>query len=358
MKQRQMHRRMSLPTGTETLRLRESGRQRRIARRLDDLFESWGYVPVETPLVDYFEVYRRLLTERDIRQIYRAVDRQGEILALRSDTTIFLAKQLGLYLSPDELPVRVHYHEQIVRAEEQHDISSNEYQQAGVELVGVPGSEGDGEIIILATEALRSLGVTDAAVHIGSHGVLNAIVESLSMPEEERESLRRTLPSLLQSRMFEDPLFSTIPRGQRRVLGFIGTPQEFEALIAEERDLPRPVLSALGDLQRTVRLVEPHFPEIRLDFSELGAHGYYTGIAFSVYLPHSNAAVLRGGRYDRLLVSFGIDAPSVGFSMFPRKLPAQTLALPGETGRDEAALSDRIAAGRRLIDRPERNSTV
>lgn len=358
MKQRQMHRRMSLPTGTETLRLRESARQRRIARRLDDLFESWGYVPVETPLVDYFEVYRRLLSERDIRQIYRAVDRQGEILALRSDTTIFLAKQLGLYLSPEELPVRVHYHEQIVRAEEQHDISSNEYQQAGVELVGVPGSDGDGEIIILATEALRSVGVSDAAVHIGSHAVLNAVVESTQVAEEEREALRRTLPTLLQSRMFNDPLFSMIPRAQRRVLSFIGTPVEFETLIAEERDLPDPVQTALGELRRTVQIVEPHFPEIRLDFSELGAHGYYTGIAFSVYLPHSNAAVLRGGRYDRLLVSFGMDAPSVGFSMFPRKLPPETLARSGEAAHDEATLSSRITAGRRVIDPAGRSSTV
>ena len=65
---------------------------------------------------------------------------------------------------------------------------------------------------------------------------------------------------------------------------------------------------------------------LRIDTRELGAYSYYTGIAFGAYLSDSNAAVIRGGRYDRLLETFGFDAPSVGFSMYTRKLPPSTLA--------------------------------
>jgi ATP phosphoribosyltransferase regulatory subunit len=345
-----MHRRLSLPTGTETLRLREAARQRQIARQLEGLFEAWGYAPVETPLVDYFEVYRRLLSDSDVRQIYRAVDRQGEILALRSDTTIFLAKQLGLYLSPDELPVRVYYSEQIVRAEEEHDISSNEYQQAGVELVGLPGSEGDAEILTLAVEALHALGVTGAALHVGSHSVLEEILLALSAGTQEgRETLRDTLPKAMKARVFDTAPFSDLPTQYRNLLRFMGSRDELEEIM--DRDgafYPPDVTRALEELLRTIRLVEEVSGDVRIDFSELGTHGYYTGLAFAVYLPDNNTAVLQGGRYDRLLVSFGIDAPSVGFSMFPRKLPLETMAIPADPSGVPQTLKERLRAGREV----------
>ncbi len=347
MKKGHMHRRLSLPTGTETLRLREADRQRRIARRLEEMFDAWGYAPVETPLVDFFEVYRRLLSENDVLQIYRAVDRQGEILALRSDTTLFLAKQLGLHLSLEDLPVRVYYHEQIVRAEERHDIASNEYQQAGVELVGLPGTDADAEVIILAMEALKSLGVDGAVVHAGSHAVLEEVLTALEVDSGKRDVLRETLPGLVKTRSFEHPLFMELPETYRTLLQFIGSREELSELAAREHNAwSAGVRRTLDDLSATISKIPGDSQDFRIDLSELGARGYYTGIAFSVYLPESNSAVLRGGRYDRLLVSFGIDAPAVGFSMFPRKLPPHTMATQSDTHRNISSLEMRIAAGR------------
>ncbi len=352
MKKGHLHRRLSLPTGTETLRLREASRQRRIALQLDSLFEAWGYVPVETPLVDYFEVYRRLLRDNDIRQIYRAVDRQGEILALRSDTTIFLAKQLGLYLSPEELPVRVHYNEQIVRAEEKHDISSNEYQQAGVELVGLPGSEGDAEILTLAMESLRALGVKETVLHAGSHSVLEEVLVAVSSDvskNDGQDDLRDTLPTAIKARYFDGPPFSLLPGQYQNLLRFIGSREELEAVMQHEGPDYTPELTeTLQSLIQTISTVESTSGTVRIDFSELGSHGYYTGLAFAVYLPDGNTAVLQGGRYDSLLVSFGIDAPSVGFSMFPRKLPADTMELRDTSERAPQTLDDRVRAGREV----------
>jgi ATP phosphoribosyltransferase regulatory subunit len=59
---------------------------------------------------------------------------------------------------------------------------------------------------------------------------------------------------------------------------------------------------------------------IRLDLSEVGSRSYYTGISFQAYVDRLDSAIASGGRYDSLLASFGFAAPSVGFSMLPRKI--------------------------------------
>lgn len=345
----QHYRNLSLPTGTETLQLHEAARHRRITRTLDDLFSQWGYDPAETALVDYFDVYRRLLSDEDIRHMYRAVDRQGEILALRADTTLFLAKQLGLHLTTDDLPVRVFYADQIVRAEDRHDISNNEYQQAGIELVGVPGAEGDAEVLFLAVEALRALDLTEAVIHVGSHALITACAAEAGI-ETER------LADLLRRREFDHPALAELAPSIRRLAEYIGPRSDFEALKDQISATAPQVAPAVEELLQVVRLLEEIVPgewkdRIRIDVSELGAYHYYTGIAFSVYTPDSNAAILRGGRYDRLLQAFGFDAPSVGFSLFTRKLPAAVFEVDATEHVAEAAhgssLSARVADARR-----------
>lgn len=342
------YRNLSLPTGTETLQLHEAARHRRITRTLDDLFSRWGYDPAETALVDYFDVYRRLLSDADVRQMYRAVDRQGEILALRADTTLFLAKQLGLHLTIDDLPVRVFYADQIVRAEDRHDISNNEYQQAGIELVGRDGPDGDAEVLFLAVEALEALGLTDAVIHVGSHAIIAAAAADAGIEAEY-------LAELLRRREFDDPGLVDIPAPVRRLFEFIGSGTDFAGVHTLVASASPPVAAAAEELARVIALLEEIVPDrwkdrIRVDISELGAYHYYTGIAFSAYIPASNAAILRGGRYDQLLRAFGFDAPSVGFSLFTRKLPPTVFAhdsteRAAETARGET-LSARVADAR------------
>ena len=345
----QHYRQLSLPTGTETLQLQEAARHRRVTRALEDLFSRWGYDPAETAMVDYFDVYRRLLRDEDVKQMYRAVDRQGEILALRADTTLFLAKQLGLHLTAADLPVRVSYSDQIVRAEDRHDISNNEYQQAGIELVGVAGTDGDAEVLMLAAEALDALGLDDAVLHVGSHAVVTACAEAAGMSGD-------LLANAVRRRAFDgDDLVAVRSAGLADFLAFIGSPNAFRDAVAT--GTPPSVSSAASHLLSVLDTVMEILPDpwrdrIRVDLSELGAYHYYTGVAFGAYIPSSNAAVLRGGRYDRLLQAFGFDAPSVGFSLFTRKLPPTVLADHHDAAPPEHATGDdltaRVASARSL----------
>lgn len=327
------------------MHLREAARHRRITRVLEERFDLWGYTPAETPLVDYMEVYRPLLSESGMRDTYRAVDRQGEVLVVRADTTLFLAKQLGLHLCPEDLPVRVWYNDQIVRAEAEDEIARNEYQQAGVELVGQNGLESDVEVLTILQDTLHALGLADAVIHVGSHRILSELAVAGTPGLTSHVMARREIPGEFN-----------LTRDERELLLFIGHASRFEEALARW-DLSPGVRRAASEVLERVRLLAPE-PAVRIDISELAANDYYTGIAFSAYHHSSTAAIARGGRYDDLLGHFGFESPSVGFSMFTRKLPATTLAGAGAppSGAPGATIRERIAGARAAHARGERMS--
>ena len=80
-----------IPQGTESLSLKEASTHRRITDALEALFLSWGYFPVQTPVFDFFDIYRPLLKSASLEKVYRLIDREGDLLMLRSDVTLFLA---------------------------------------------------------------------------------------------------------------------------------------------------------------------------------------------------------------------------------------------------------------------------
>jgi ATP phosphoribosyltransferase regulatory subunit len=246
-------------------------------------------------------------------------------------------------LSPEDLPVRVFYNDQIVRAEDRLDISHNEYSQSGLELVGLSGAEAEAEVLLLAVETMAALEQREAVLHIGSHRVVDAAARSAGVTEA-------ALPQFLSHVRRRD--FDALEQPElSKILSFIGSPQEFESLRTRQARMPEMVATALEELSLLTTLLLPLLPRpwrdrVRIDLSELGHNSYYSGIAFSMFTPQTNSAVLRGGRYDQLLRAFGFDAPSVGFSLFPRKLPSNVLSQTYQTARSApgATLEERVNA--------------
>ncbi len=314
---------LQLPQGTEGIHLEEALRHRRLTRKLNDLFTSWGFLPVKTPVFDFYDNYRELMKTPGEENVYRLMDREGDLLLLRSDVTLFLARQMGLYLNNEDLPVRVSYADTILRHQNREDISKNEFFQTGVELIGVEGYEGDMEILLLLDRVLTLLDVP-AFVHLGSRNLFRQMV-----PEErETPALREALKSRDRREIVRELSLFCSPETARlfsQLLFFIGSPQEFRQRLedADLKDYPglaqagRYLLKLTDGLETLGRM-----REIRIDLSEIGSQPYHTGIVFQVYCEGVDAAVASGGRYDRLLENFGLSAPSVGFSLLLRKIEA------------------------------------
>ncbi|HEB11362.1 MAG TPA: ATP phosphoribosyltransferase regulatory subunit [Spirochaetales bacterium] len=320
-----------IPQGTESLSLKETSTHRRITDALEALFLSWGYFPVQTPVFDFFDIYRPLLKSASLEKVYRLIDRDGDLLMLRSDVTLFLAKQMGLSLKAKDLPVRVSYADSILRHQDREDISHNEFFQVGVELIGKDGLHGDLEILMLLISTLELLELSEAVIHVGSRALFRCcfdrVLETGDLEELEKIIMSRNwrkFTEFLHGVDIEAPEIALY----KKIFSFIGSDMEFRELrsaISAYGLLPAEALGPLDYLEELLASIKSMKPAacMRADLSEIGGQPYYTGIVFRGYLPGLDSAAAFGGRYNNLLGFFGFNAPSVGFSILLRKIESR-----------------------------------
>ena len=324
----QFRRALQVPQGTEAFYLEEAYRHRRLAAAMEETFLLWGYLPVQTPSFDFYDVYTPLLREEDARSIYRLIDREGDLLMLRSDVTLFLAKQMGLILRPEDLPTRVFYADTILRHQDPEDISKNEFFQIGAELIGKRGMEADAEVILLLLEVLDGIGAPGYFVHLGCRGLFDATFGGKrALSDTGRRAARRGVRlrnwAALREALEESGRSTAEAEALIALYSFIGTPDELDALLQRLSGiLTEEETEAVSETRRLYELIAEldAAERVRLDFSEIGNQPYHTGVAFQVYMDGVDSAVAAGGRYDGLLSVFGLDAPSVGFSVMLRKI--------------------------------------
>lgn len=318
--------RLKTPQGTESFFLEEAYRHRQLLRMTEDHFSSWGYLPVLTPVFDFFETYRRLLSPAQIERSYRFPDRDGELLMLRSDITLFLAKQMGITLNNAPLPRRVYYADSIIRHQEEEDISSDEFFQSGAELIGLSGQEGDREVLMLLHDLLNSMKLPTWKMHLGSRAILDAVLDGKADPVRAGGLLEIRDTDGLETLFSESALPE--PSARVKLLMFLGTTGEFSEVFAslvdacghsseieKIRTAVTDLNSLAGELALTTRM-----DNIRIDLSEHGGQPYYTGFTVKAYMEGASTAIASGGRYDELMGTFGTVVPAAGFSLLMRKI--------------------------------------
>lgn len=347
---------LRIPVGTEGVH--EARRHSRILRIIEDIFRSWGYLPVLTPVFDYYENYRPLLDRAREERICRFPDREGELLMLRSDITLFLAKQMGPALRNSVLPRRVYYADSIIRYENDETISRGEFFQVGAELIGMPGREGDLEVLMLLREVLGALKLPEWRLHIGSRAVLNAVLDTGDAPGGRAQVRARAAESagtLLEIRDREGlmrlmgDLGLGNAEGRCDLLLFMGSCDEFrecrEGLIRGcGGDAAGRIGRAVEDLTGlTAEMAEFASPDdIRIDLSEHGGQPYHTGFTMQAYVKGAGSAAASGGRYDELLGAFapGRGMPAAGFSLLMRKVEPLSRAVDESPGDADAVRAE------------------
>jgi len=321
---------LKTPQGSESIFLEEAYKHEKIIETINNLYTNWGYLPVKTPVFDYYETYEKLLSDTSKKNCFRLMDRNGDLLLLRNDITLFLARQLGRILKNSNETIRVHYSDSILRHQSEIDISSNEFFQTGAELVGKPGLYGDLEAITLLNTILTDLKLPDTKIHIGSRALLDSLLKNFKNIDSS------TLIELIDSRdikKLENYLLldnsNKIATDITNLLLFIGTFNEFSAYKKENRELIEKLgltndfkhLEEIGENLKGLGLID----DFRFDLSEVTNKSYYTGIVFKAYTKGIDSAIASGGRYDNLISTFGKSIPSVGFSILLRKIEGKIL---------------------------------
>src|SRR4051794_6874907 len=117
---------------------------RRLQGALSEVFERYGYGEVATPAIEYDEVLAQA-DGRGAPAAYRFFDESGDLLALRTDMTVPIARLASSRLAAADAPHRVFYLARAYRAVRPQRGQMREFMQAGVELIGADAPEGTAE---------------------------------------------------------------------------------------------------------------------------------------------------------------------------------------------------------------------
>ncbi|HEY6842824.1 MAG TPA: ATP phosphoribosyltransferase regulatory subunit [Thermoanaerobaculia bacterium] len=137
------------PTGVRPLSIEETARRRRIESQFAAILERAGFCEIVLPIIDYAEPYSRVQARDGSKQSYRFVDREGELVAVRSDFTPMVARALAPSITAADLPLRIYYRGDVIRCDPSRLGTNREMFQIGAEIVG---DTSDDEAIAVATE--------------------------------------------------------------------------------------------------------------------------------------------------------------------------------------------------------------
>ena len=222
-------------------------------------------------------------------------------------------------------PLRLYYRGSVVREAAAETGAAREKLQAGCELVGVEGAEGDAEILELAAQSLRVLGLAGnaARIAVGNVDYFSALIEAARISPRLARALtdaidRKDLPGLTLLCTREVPagkardallMLAQPPRPQAEASALLSRAQE----LAPDDDSA----AALRRLASALQVAQARSlgAELEVDLGEVRGLGYYTGLVFNLYAEGAPRVVGGGGRYDKLLGRFGDPRPAVGFSL-------------------------------------------
>jgi ATP phosphoribosyltransferase regulatory subunit len=313
-----------IPSGTRDVLPDETREVRAITDTLRGVFERHGYGEVYTPALEYESVLARA-DMAETQPSYRVFDESGEVLILRSDMTVPIARVVATRYTTSEPPLRFCYFAHCYRGVPPQRGQQRELLQAGIELIGSPAPEGTAEALTVLCDALDAVGLKDYRIGMGDASLYPALMRSLDVHEDVQAGLHEAL-------VRRD--FVSV----EHQLAESGLPQEAAALLLDVpqrrggaeilADAPAQAVDAVTGMRRVHELLEPSVAaRVIFDFGLVGGIGYYTGAVFEVYDPELGAPIGSGGRYDELLGRFGRPLPAVCFALGVDRLH---IALAGE----------------------------
>jgi ATP phosphoribosyltransferase regulatory subunit len=308
-----------IPPGTRDVLPDEMRELRRLNRALIEVFEARGYGEVATPAIEYDEVLARG-GGRSAESAYRFFDESGDLLALRSDMTVPIARLVASRYATAEPPLRLCYLASAYRAVRPQRGQMREFVQAGVELIGAPAPEGTAEVIEVLEAALDAAGLDRAVIGLGDADLYRQLLTEFGIEGEVRDAILERL-AMHDIVGLEAELAGVRGLGDDQIATCVALSQMRggREVLEEARGLGGAAVErAMLQMQMTFDALEQRgvADRVQIDLGLLRDLGYYSGAILEVYDPALGHILGGGGRYDNLMRRFGVDLPAAGFALY------------------------------------------
>jgi ATP phosphoribosyltransferase regulatory subunit len=284
------------------------------------VFKRYGYSDIETPTIEYFDVFSSDIGTTPSNELYKFFDRDGNTLVLRSDFTPSVARAVSMHFPDEMMPARLSYEGSTFVNTAGLEGRLRESTQMGVEFIGDGSAAADAEIISLTCELILAAGIREFQISVGEVDFFKAIAESTGLGHEEIENIRKLISNKnffgvgeLLDETDIDPMLKEALEKLPQLFGgteIIDAAEKYAFGPREKKAIQR--LRDIHDLIRGRGLDR----YVSYDFGNLSKYTYYTGIIFSAMTLGTGEPIAKGGRYDSLLGNFGKDHPAVGVGIY------------------------------------------
>jgi ATP phosphoribosyltransferase regulatory subunit len=307
-----------IPPGSRDILPDEMRELRALQANLAEVFERFGYGEVATPTVEYDEVLARAGDVSGAPAAHRFFGAGGELLAMRADMTVPIARLVANRFAKADLPLRFFYNARAYREVRPQRGQMGEFFQAGVELVGSDAPEGTVEVIEVLSAALDAAGLGRAVIGLGDAALYDQLLAEVGVEADDRKRIVGLLAARDRVGLEAEIAGLRLGETERAVLTGIPGVRGGEEAIERARELGGTTVE--GALERIAGTYEALAARgiadrVQLDLGLLRDLGYYTGAILEVYDPALGHVLGGGGRYDDLMGRFGRPLSAVGFAL-------------------------------------------
>lgn len=315
------------PRGTRDLAPEEMIRREYIFNVIKDVFERYGFDPLETPAFESWELLSRKGGGGDAikDEIYYFKDKSERELGLRFDLTVPLARFVA---NNPQLPKPFKRYQigRVWRYDRPQAGRFREFWQADIDIVG--SSKMDCEVECLATvcEILEKLGFKNFFIRVNNRKILNGLVKYMKIKEERTAEIFRALDKIekIGKEKVKKELGKIIPQNKvaelMNIIETSGKIESIESKLKRFANTSKELKQGLLELKEIVEKSKMYGinNKIKIDLSLVRGLDYYTGSIFeiSVKTKKSVGSISGGGRYDKLIGLYGGQPlPAVGISL-------------------------------------------
>lgn len=289
-----------------------------VTNAIDKVFTGYGYKEIITPTFEYIEVFSdEKMGGTSPQNMYKIFDRDGAVLALRSDMTPPIARVAATAYADEKDAVRFYYFGNAFRFNASYQGKLSEFSQAGIELMGVDSHYADAEVLAVACESLIAAGIKEFKIMVGEVEFFKGLLRQSGLDEDECTALQELVANrnyvgvedFIENRNIDENtkhLLQSLPK----LVGGENVLKEAASFITDKG-----ALSSLKRMEDIFDMLKCYGVDkyISFDLGMVNRLNYYTGIIFRGYTYGSGYSVVDGGRYDNLVELYGKKMPSVGF---------------------------------------------
>lgn len=305
------------PEGVRDIYGKEYAKKLQVENILRECIRCYGYEDIQTPTFEFFDVFSREIGTTPSRELYKFFDKEGNTLVLRPDFTPSIARCAAKYFCEEQAALRFSYMGNTFTNTSNLQGKLKEVTQLGAELINDGSVEADAEMIGLVIQSLLKIGLKRFQISIGEVEYFKGLCEEAGLDEETELNLRSCISGknyfaaqeLLLERRVPEPYLSSLLK-LADLFGDMDSLKEARDRVHNARSY-----AAIERLEKLYEVLKLYgvAQYVSFDLGMLSKYKYYTGVIFKAYTYGVGDAIVKGGRYDRLLRQFGKDAPAIGF---------------------------------------------